>query len=86
LEELKVVLHRVYRKVELEKENLEEQSLLLQRAFENIIGSSPAMSKVFATIRKVAVTDVPVLITGESGTGKELIANAIHSLGPRKGG
>jgi two-component system NtrC family response regulator len=86
LEELKVVLHRVYKKVELEKENLEEQNLLLQGAFENIIGSSSAISKVFAMIRKVAVTDVPVLITGESGTGKELIANAIHSLGPRKGG
>jgi two-component system, NtrC family, response regulator len=86
LEELKVVLHRVYKKVELEKENLEEQNLLLEGAFENIIGSSPAMSRVFATIRKVAVADVPVLITGESGTGKELIANTIHSLGPRKRG
>jgi two-component system NtrC family response regulator len=54
-------------------------------SFEDIIGSSPRMKAVFRTVRKVAGTDVPVLITGESGTGKELVAQAIHSLSPRKG-
>ncbi len=86
LEELKVVLSRVYKRVELERENLEEQNLARHVSFENIIGSSAAMSGVFASVRKVAATDVPVLITGESGTGKELIANAIHSLSARKKG
>jgi two-component system NtrC family response regulator len=85
-DELKVVLHRVYRRIELEKENIEERSLGQRVSFEEIIGSSPPMQEVFATVRKVAETDVPVLIAGESGTGKELIANAIHNLGRRKGG
>ncbi len=46
--------------------------------FDNIIGQSPAMQKVFDTIRKVAATDGTVLINGKSGTGKELVARAIH--------
>ena len=47
--------------------------------FENIIGHSPAMLRVLDTVRRVAPSDLPVLILGESGTGKELIANAIHN-------
>jgi two-component system NtrC family response regulator len=44
------------------------------------------MQEIFATVRKVSGTDIPILITGESGTGKELIANAIHNLSRRKSG
>lgn len=43
-----------------------------------IIGNSPEMVRLLATVKKVAATDAPVLILGENGTGKELIANAIH--------
>ncbi|NLT65133.1 MAG: PEP-CTERM-box response regulator transcription factor [Acidobacteria bacterium] len=86
LDELKVVLHRVYRRLELEKESIEERTLAQRVSFEEIIGTSPQMQEVFATVRKVAGTDIPVLITGESGTGKELIANAIHNLSERKNG
>jgi two-component system NtrC family response regulator len=86
VDELKVVLSRVFKRVQLEKESLEERQLAYQVSIEEIIGSSPAMLSVFATVRKVGATDVPVLILGESGTGKELIANAIHSLGHRKKG
>jgi len=86
MEELKIVLHRVYRRLELEKENIEERNLAKRVSFEKIIGSSPPMQEIFAKIQKVAKTDVPVLITGESGTGKELIANAIHNLSQRKSG
>jgi two-component system response regulator HydG len=46
--------------------------------FEGIIGESAALRKVIATIRQVAPSTIPVLITGESGTGKELVAQAIH--------
>lgn len=53
-------------------------------AEEEFVGTSPAMLKVFSMIRKVAPTDVNVLILGESGTGKELTANAIHERSPRK--
>ena len=48
-----------------------------------IVGSSPAIQRVFEDIRKVASTDSTVLILGESGTGKELVARAIHAQSPR---
>jgi DNA-binding NtrC family response regulator len=48
---------------------------------DRIIGTGPAMQRVFEMIRKVAPTRSTVLITGESGTGKELVARAIHDQG-----
>ena len=51
---------------------------------DQIIGESPAMSKVFDLIKTVAPMDTTVMIKGESGTGKELIARAIHSNSPRR--
>ncbi|MGE0682794.1 MAG: sigma-54-dependent transcriptional regulator [Candidatus Binatia bacterium] len=54
--------------------------------FESILGTSPAIQRVFDMVKKVAPTDLTVLITGESGTGKELIANALHQNSPRKNG
>jgi two-component system, NtrC family, response regulator len=86
LDELSVVLKRVYKRTQLEMESLEERSLAAQVPFEDIIGSSPSMQAVFSAVRKVANTDVPVLILGESGTGKELVALAIHNLSSRKAG
>ena len=86
LDELKVVIRRVFNRLELEAESIQERNLAQHVSLEEIIGQSPAMQSVFATIRKVAETDVPVLILGESGTGKELIANAIHKRGVRKKG
>ena len=55
----------------------------VDQGFGAIIGQSPAMEKVMATVQKVAVTDANVLILGENGTGKELIARAIHRASPR---
>ena len=43
-----------------------------------LIGSGPAMLEVYATTRRVAVSNASVLLLGETGTGKELIAKAIH--------
>jgi len=51
--------------------------------FEKMVGKSPAMQRVFETIRMLAKTDHTVLITGESGTGKDLTAQAIHQLSSR---
>jgi len=69
----------------LRRENLYLRSVAERRyAFEEIIGESPAMQKVFEVLEKVAETDATVLLTGETGTGKDLVAHAIHYVGPRK--
>jgi two-component system response regulator HupR/HoxA len=71
-------------------ERLRAENLYLRReverrySFEEIIGDSPAMHRVFDVTEKVSETDATVLITGETGTGKDLIARAIHYSGPRK--
>ncbi len=54
--------------------------------FDSILGTGPAMQQVFDMVKKVAGTDLTVLVTGESGTGKELIANALHQNSPRRSG
>ena len=51
--------------------------------FEEMIGGSQAMHKVFDAIRKVASTDANVLILGENGSGKELVARALHRMSER---
>jgi formate hydrogenlyase transcriptional activator len=57
----------------------------LERRFEQIIGTSPALEAVLQQVECVAPTDSTVLIEGETGTGKELIARAIHNLRLRCG-
>ena len=52
-------------------------------SFDSIIGSSNGLKQAVALARKVADTDVPVLLTGESGTGKEVFSHAIHYARPR---
>ena len=47
--------------------------------FDNIIGHSPEMEKVFNLIPEVAQSDTSILLVGETGTGKELVAKAIHA-------
>ncbi len=54
-------------------------------AFDQILGSSAAMERVFDVMEKVAETDATVLISGETGTGKDLVARSIHYSGSRKG-
>jgi formate hydrogenlyase transcriptional activator len=54
-------------------------------AFGDILGSSPALTKVLQQVEMVAPTGSTVLIRGETGTGKELVARALHDMSPRQG-
>ncbi len=84
-DEIRLVVRRALDRTRLEREH----RLLLERiereyGFGSLIGSGPAMRKVFETIQKVAETDLTVLIRGESGTGKELVAQALHHRSQRR--
>src|SRR3989440_5260484 len=69
----------------VEEENIQLKRALKQRySFENIIGKSDCMLRIFDLVNQVAPSRSTVLIQGESGTGKELIAKAIHAHSPRK--
>src|SRR3984957_1464537 len=85
LDHLSVVVEKALEVSKLRDENRELREALGERyKFENIIGSSPAMQEVFATIMRVAPTRATVLLAGESGVGKDMIARAIHQHSPRK--
>src|SRR5690349_9873642 len=72
-------------KEELLEENAQLRAQVRDRyRFENIIGDSPAMHEVFATVGQVANSRATVLLLGETGTGKEMIAKAIHYNSPRR--
>jgi two-component system NtrC family response regulator len=86
LEVLKTVLQRAGYLAGLEKENKKLLEREEKRGLPDIIGTSPVIAKVFDTIRRVAGSDISVLIVGESGTGKELVAKAIHQQSHRKDG
>ncbi|OPX95598.1 MAG: Nitrogen fixation protein VnfA [Syntrophorhabdus sp. PtaB.Bin047] len=76
---LKANLLRRYSENKMVRENTILRTALKDKyRFENIIGVSFPMQKVFEMIERVADTSATVLITGESGVGKELVARAIH--------
>jgi DNA-binding NtrC family response regulator len=83
-DEIKVVVKKALDHLALQEENLYlKQQLKARYKFENIVGTSDKMQKIFSLIDKVASTDSTVLILGESGTGKELVARALHFNSPR---
>lgn len=84
-DELKIAVRRALEVAKLRHENRELRQVVSERlCFENMIGVSKAIQKVFATAAQAARFDSTVLLLGESGTGKELLAKAIHFNGPRK--
>jgi two-component system, NtrC family, response regulator AtoC len=79
-DELRLVVRRALDEDELRRAHGE---LTRRLAYGSMIGDSPAMQQLRATIDKVAQSDATVLLTGESGTGKELVARALHFAGRR---
>src|SRR6185312_14443537 len=68
-----------------EEENVQLKRALKQRySFENIVGKSDVMLKIFDLVSQVATSRSTILLQGESGTGKELIAKAIHLHSDRR--
>jgi DNA-binding NtrC family response regulator len=63
-----------------------KRKLAEQSGLGELLGSSPAMRRMFDLLESVAGSDANVLIVGESGTGKELAANALHAKSTRAGG
>jgi len=87
LDELLVVLDKVFEQQELRRETRQLRARVRDRvAPNNIVGVSPPMQRVFEIVDQVAPSKATVMITGESGTGKELVANAIHQRSPRANG
>ncbi len=87
LAELKVILRRAFNLAAIEAENRRLQGALAgEDEMAGMLGQCSRMLEVFATIRKVATVDVPVLVLGESGTGKELVGRALHACSLRKAG
>lgn len=84
-ERLKLQVAKAMEKSRLVMENQYlRQQLHGRYRFDNIIGTSQAMQKVFTRMEKVTGTDSTILVLGASGTGKELVAKAIHYNSARK--
>ncbi|MFP3868283.1 MAG: sigma-54-dependent transcriptional regulator [Desulfobacteraceae bacterium] len=84
LEELSLTIEKLVQIQTMTMENivLKERVAKIDR-FEELVGQSEPMQKLYETIVDVAQSDATVLITGETGTGKELVARAIHAQSPR---
>src|SRR5215472_11480064 len=84
MEELKVSVGRALETLVLQRQNFAlKRDAASRNSLDNIIGKSPVVEKLKATIRTIAPTGSTVLIYGESGTVKELVARAIHACSPR---
>lgn len=85
IDEVRINIANALRSQNLEVENrVLKKELEKEYSFQNLVGNSPPMHRVYEMIRRVSETPTNVLITGESGTGKEMVAKAIHYNGPLK--
>jgi two-component system response regulator HydG len=87
MDEIALTLERALKHRALRDEVKRLRSVVADsQKFDDILGTSPPMKKMYDLVARVAETETTALITGESGTGKELVAKAIHQRSARKDG
>jgi two-component system response regulator HydG len=85
LKQLRTITERAAESSQLRRINRELKQRLDEKfGFNGVVGNSPQMLAIIDRLKRVASTDVTVLIQGETGTGKELFAQATHQNSPRK--
>jgi two-component system response regulator PilR (NtrC family) len=83
IDEVRINIANALRSLNLEVENRSlKKEMGKEYSFQNLVGNSEAMHRIYEMIRRVSQTPTNVLVTGESGTGKEMVAKAIHFNGP----
>jgi len=86
LEVFRNLVNRAAETVVLRSQNTELRVELEEAGFPGVVAASEPMRKVLGTVKTIAASNIPVLITGESGTGKDVIAQAVHANSRRAGG
>jgi two-component system NtrC family response regulator len=81
---LSFVVERAFRMYELEDENRKLSNFSIDMPLDGLVAQSEVMQSLARQVERVAPSDISVLLAGETGTGKEVIAQALHSLSPRK--
>ncbi len=85
LDEVSINISHALESVKLKKENrILKRELKKTYNFENLVGNSEKMHKIYHIVKRISLAPTNVLVTGESGTGKEIIAKAIHYNSPLK--
>ena len=83
IDEVRIIINNALRSQNLEVENRTlKKELKKEYNFQNLVGNSEPMHRIYQLIQRVSQTPTNVLVTGESGTGKEMVAKAIHYNGP----
>ncbi len=86
-EQLELMVEKLLNQKKLVEENIYLRNQLSEATgYNDMIGSSECMRRLFSFIDLVAKVDSPILLQGETGTGKELVAKAVHARGNRRQG
>ena len=86
VDEVQLIVARAQRLHQLEAENRQLANARGGEALPGFITTHPELLRLCDELKRLAATDITVLLTGESGTGKEIMARALHDLSPRRKG